>query len=448
MNVTAPSEPGRRTVLAGLAAVALLPGRRRQTVTVTAGTADGEGAAMPVLTCSWSHFNPPPGSTVATGADLISPFAGSPQSVLNLGTNVGPNALLKSASYPVPSDTGHGPLTAVPLPSGHGWWSPDDGSGGGFNWPSYWGTPTQAYAYDDSPSNLGGIVGAGGMSIDGFTYPAGTYVFQFMDFSAGGMAPAATSPSLLFRGCRMRGQASDIGWSNSYGAYASGWRGSLAWHYCEFGQRGSADAQGGEFQLDCNGEGNVRLYRCYCSYYADGMFPNGSAGYVDFIENMLEKPVYFYGDAGPSGTGDNFHMCGTGLNGGETHARFLRNSIVWPAVDEAGHTLGGTAPFELTQDAGQFIGSGTNPDGSTGFVVSGNYCGGGNFPFYLGQRSTDPANSVQHLHFTGNLVTTSTVAGGGLLGLVATVPPWGDANGNDQSGNVWADGPSAGLPFM
>jgi hypothetical protein len=375
-------------------------------------------------------------------------FAGAPASSVNLATNVGPNALLKSASYPLPSSVSSGPLTAIPLPGGHSWWTPDDGSTGGFNWRSYWGTPTQAYVYDNNPSNLGGIIGAGGMTIDGFAYPAGVQVFQFMDLSAGTIAPDVTSPSLLLRGCRMRGLGGDTGWSNSFAAYSAGWRGSLYFHFCEFGQRGSADGQAGEFQLDTNGAVNVRIYRTYCSYYADGMFPNAASGWVDFIENMCDYPVYYFGDAGPSGTGtDNFHMAGMGVNGGQTCTLWLRNRCVWPAVDEAGHTLGGTAPFEFTQDAGEFLGTGTNSDGSAGFWISGNYCGGGNYCYYLGQRSTDPANSVTNMHFRGNLITTSTVSTGGLLGVIATVPTWG-TNGNDQSGNLWADGPNAGTPFM
>ena len=37
-------------------------------------------------------------------------------------------------------------------------------------------------SYNNDPNNHGGIVPAGGATIDGFTVPAGTWVAQFNDF--------------------------------------------------------------------------------------------------------------------------------------------------------------------------------------------------------------------------------------------------------------------------
>ena len=42
--------------------------------------------------------------------------------------------------------------------------------------------PNAPYVYNNDPNNHGGIVPAGGMLIDGFQVPAGTWVSQFNDF--------------------------------------------------------------------------------------------------------------------------------------------------------------------------------------------------------------------------------------------------------------------------
>ena len=72
--------------------------------------------------------------------------------------------------------------------------------------------PGTTYVYNNNPTNYGGLVPAGGMNIDGYNVPAGTWVVQFRNFANGGLIISGDNsgtsgawPGVLFRGCRMRG---------------------------------------------------------------------------------------------------------------------------------------------------------------------------------------------------------------------------------------------------
>ena len=65
--------------------------------------------------------------------------------------------------------------------------------------------PAGDYVYNNDPNNHGGTVPAGGMTIDGFTVPAGVWVSQFYDFKNTMYIRGTTGPGMLFRGCRFRG---------------------------------------------------------------------------------------------------------------------------------------------------------------------------------------------------------------------------------------------------
>jgi hypothetical protein len=387
---------------------------------------------------------------ITSGGQLIAPFTGAPSSALNLSANVGPNALLVSASYPLPSSNSAGPLTTVPLPGGYTYWRIDNGSSGQFTMPELWGSLSQAYVYNNTPSNLGGIVGAGGLKIDGYTYPSGTYVFQFMDFSqgiisSGGYIYASGGPSVLFRGCRFRGPLAAPG---AISVEAADYEASACAHYCDFGGQGASNAQTCVVGLDLGGGSQgTRQLRCYTSYVTTGLQPNCEPGYFcDAIENMVEKLTLFYGPDGPDDDGP-YHLNGICVNGGNPNWLCLRNNVVSAATDEQGNTINQTDCIAMFQDFGTFPGTGTNSDGSTGYFLENNYVGGTGYSYYFGQNEGTMPDTVNNLTVTGNLLTTAEYPTGGSNGAAAAIPTWG-SYGNSESGNLWADGPNAGTSFL
>ncbi len=364
------------------------------------------------------------GAPIADGRALISP------AVDLTGTNVGPNALLKSGSYPAPSSSSPGPLTLL-TPPVSGSWRLDGGSSDFLALLAAWATTTTPYVYNNSPSNPGGIVPSGGMLIDGQPVAAGTYVFQFFDFSLGSFILLSGGPSVLFRGCRIRAATTSPGFFNSQ---SGGYSNMCALHYCDFGAPGSAVAYTNAVTVQIAQAGAVRAYRNYVSYTASAfILEQGITGTLDVIENVVEKMTLFQ---------PGYHLNGIKLQGGNTCGRILRNRVVFDVADELGNQLTQTDPVGLIQTDGNFPGTGTNPDGSQGYVIAGNVVGGGGYSMYLGS-----GGSVANLALTGNLVTTSAYATGGCYGPYTAAPTWG-SNGNTKSGNVWMDGPSAGTAVL
>jgi hypothetical protein len=191
--------------------------------------------------------------------------------------------------------------------------------------------------------------------------------------------------------------------------------------------------------MDGSGNG-IRVLRCYLSYTTTGIQPNIRAGYCDIFENYIEKLTDFTPPGG-------YHLNGVSLNGGNHNCLVQRNHIVIANPDEQGNTINQTDCISLFQDFGTFPGTGTNSDGSTGYLIQDNYVGGAGYCFYLGLNSGTPPNSVNNLTFTGNKVTTAIWPDGGNYGPIAHFPVWGKY-GNSESGNTWADGPDAGHSFL
>jgi hypothetical protein len=397
------------------------------------GSRCGNGTAIQGLAAAAPTQGSSGTVNVVTGQQLTGMFTGIPSSGLNLNTGTGPNALLKSASYPVPSSSSPGPLTQVPLPGGGpGYWYVDNGSSGYFTMPALWSAgPSTPYVYNNLASNLGGIVPAGGLMIDGYPVAAGVYVFQFMDFSLGNTLYCVNGPPILLRGCRWRPASSGApGLFNVQSTYNAN---SVCAHYCDVGApSATATAQTG---IDLNYGTNIRVLRCYLSYLSTMIQPNGD-GYADVIENFMEKLTLFNA---------SYHLNGITMNGANLNALILRNSAVFAAADEAGNQIQQTDCVSFFQDFGNFPGTGLNSDGSTGYFVKGNYAGGSGYCYYFGQDNEN--GTVGNMNASGNLVTTSVYSSGGFFGPVTAQPPWGSA-GNAKSGNVWADGPSAGMTFM
>jgi hypothetical protein len=409
--------------------------------------------------------------TITTGKQLIGQCDGTTSNNLLLATHVGPNALLRSSSYPAPSSGSTGPLTQIALPEGYTGWRIDTSNPQEWNAPSYWSSTTATYAYSNSPSNLGGIIPSGGMYIDGYFYEAGTQVCQFMDFSLGSfnIQGEGFGFPLLFRGCRWRNTAYAPGPWNCTAAYYP-----LALHYCDIGAAGAADADICEVALKCAGPvSGLRCYRNYVSYVATALQMNPSGtGYNDAIENCIEKLTFFYGNAGPPSEGTAEHMNGIALNGGNPNALIARNRIVVVTPDEAPSGQQGATPHSIIQtdciaffwDSGGFPGTGTNSDGSTGYTVTGNYLGGTGYCIYPPVSGTSYTGDEQPSNFVlaNNLITTTIYAvtspddapgeGGGFNGPVYPGMTWGSGN-NNQSANLWTDGtydstPLAGTTFI
>jgi hypothetical protein len=310
----------------------------------------------------------------------------------------------------------------------------------------YWRTdtpdefvPAGTYVYNNSPTNHGGTVPAGGLTIDGYAIPAGTLVSQFRNFGAGTFGCTGTTP-VLFRGCRFRGPNTAPGVLNDAGNGAP-----LYVLYCDAGGLGAADAQYNEVPFKIAGSPNSILARNFITYTTTGIQVNSHQCRV--VENYIDKLTYFYGPNPPPGEGTDKHLNGFTMNGGENSILFLRNHVTLPSPDDAGRTINQTDAFSMFQDFGAFPGTGTNADGTTGYRVVNNYLGGGGVTVYAGVNAGQPQSSVANMYLVGNRVTTQWWPNGGAVGAITAVPAWG-SNGNSQSDNLWDDGANAGTSFV
>jgi hypothetical protein len=288
--------------------------------------------------------------------------------------------------------------------------------------PSEW-APTGTYVYNNSPTNRGGIVPAGGLTIDGYTVPAGTVVAQFRDFSGSDFSAQGQAGHYLFRGCRFRNNA--IGQSSQFNDFTATYTNRL--FYCDMGSPSALDADWqGSFWKSIGGTGHVML-RNYCSFQYVTFQPN--VPNCQFVENYVEKLIYYGGEAGPPGqVGDPLHMAAIGCEGGGTGFRIMRNKIVPASPDDGGHvfTNGATFAFE-----------GTNGQKYNDCQVVDNYLSGMNYVFLDFGEVAGSTNVV----ITGNKVTTRYFTNGGASGCEQAgpnPPAWG-SGGNVKSGNVWAD---------
>ena len=289
-----------------------------------------------------------------------------------------------------------------------------------------------------------GSCGAGGAVIDGYLYPAGTYVLQFMDFSQApdGFYVTSNSFPLLLRGCRFR----TVSLSAPGLLNCTEYNNFIGVHYCDIGVTSAVCTDGAvPVALDINGTSitGVRILRNYMSYVGTGVQPNAGSGAAsvinDTIENYVEKLSWFAANT------PGQHLNGICVNGGNPNWLLARNYVVAVTPDEAGNVIDQTDCLGLFEDFGSFPGTGTNSDGSVGYVVSGNYVGGTGYCIYLNASQPD-IGMISNLRFTNNLVTTSVYPAGGSFGPLANAPVWG-TQGNSEANNLWADGPNAGMSF-
>lgn len=300
--------------------------------------------------------------------------------------------------------------------------------------------PTSPYVLSNNPSNHGGIVPAGGMTIDGLKVPAGTWVCQFRDLSASdiiiegdctGSAPAF--PGVMFRGCRMRGKYGAPGWFNQNGQSSGG---PILITYSDAGGSvlSAKPADMCESIFESKGMGpkdHLYVARCYLSRATTLVFLRNSGDAV--IENFCEE-VTDFGDSSK-------HLNGVGNSGGQKATLWLRNHMVM--AQQAGSTQL-TDVIQMAADDGAYPGTGTNMDGSTGYQIRDNYLGGAQFTLQLGQdKANTTTSSVKNLNVTGNRFTTALYPQSGSLGLGYKGPINWSVQGT-WSNNTWADGPNAG----
>ena len=301
------------------------------------------------------------GTVITHGKQL--PVGGTQNQVTSTTANVGPNALLASGSYPLPTAAGTGPLTSVPLPSGHAEWRITSPSNAQFTpITGLWTSPTAAYVYNNVSSNLGGIVGGAGATIDGYPVTAGTYVFQFMDFCLGCFIFLSDGPPVMFRGCRIRGPATSPGFFNSQsGSYAS----SLYFHFCDFGGAGSGSEC--DIAVQIGQSGNMRLLRNYISWIGSGFILVSDNIFCDVFENLIEDITLYNGA---------LHLNGIKFQGGDTNFLIERNCVIFDKFDALGNQITQTDAIGALATFGNFPGTGVNSDGSTGYTIANNLVGG------------------------------------------------------------------------
>jgi hypothetical protein len=315
----------------------------------------------------------------------------------------------------------------------------------GWGRPSY--IPGSDYVYDNNPSNHGGVVPAGGMMIDGYFVAAGTWVAQFYDCSASGViiegdgsGAYSAFPGVMFRGCRMRGPYAAPGWLNQNG-YNPG--GPMWIVYCDIGAVSTAQADKCEVALASNTystsstPGHLYVIRCYISNTTTHVFLNISGDAA--IENLCGAVTDF-------GYGSTYHLNGIANSGAQTATLWLRNNAV--LSQQSGSTQL-TDVIQFAADDGAYLGGGTNLDGSSGYWVKDNYLGGAAYTLQLGYDKANTVDDVKHVHVVGNKFTTSLYANSGESGLAYKVPDFTNTlgaggQGNEWSGNTWADGPNAG----
>jgi len=284
--------------------------------------------------------------------------------------------------------------------------------------------PTTPYVYNNSPTNRGGIVPAGGMIIDGVAVPAGTVVAQFRDFSAGDFSAQGQGGSYVFRGCRSRSDA--IGQSSMFNDYTSTYTNRLL--YCDIGGKEPAALESWQmsFWKMIGGQDHI-MKRNYCSsqYVTFQMNANNA----QCIENFIEKLTWYYGETAPPGQGgEPLHMSSVGAQGGVSGLRVLRNKILCQSPDPLGNVF--------TQGAALTFGNDINVPWSDVWIKN-NYLSGMGFVIRLFGEVAGQNN----LQVMNNKVTTKWFTNGGASGVAQLGDQpvvWG-SNGNIKSGNVWAD---------
>jgi hypothetical protein len=299
------------------------------------------------------------------------------------------------------------------------------------------------------------------MTIDGQLVPSGTYVCQFREFpDLYDFYAQGTSLPILFRGCKFRFSSgvSGAGLFNDNTATSSQ---HILMHYCDIGLTGpniGLSTNSGLMHIKHLGGTNHRYLRNYFSYSATFLQPNVQGCVVQ--ENLMENPIFFYGELGPNGNGDSatYHLNGCSSEGGITSVQYVRNKIDMTSPDPSTGSAGGNAagqPGYGTQSGQTGYVGGTNPGRVTGqtdciamfaitsanvgtspgsILVQDNWFAGSGYCLYAGNADA----SAQNIHVIGNRVSTKYWTNGGQFGGITDVPSW-NSNGNYQADNLYID---------
>jgi len=289
--------------------------------------------------------------------------------------------------------------------------------------PNEW-RPSQTYVYNNSPSNKGGTVPGGGLTIDAYSVPAGTQVAQFRDFSASDFSAQGQSGSYLFRGCKFRN--TNIGQSSQFNDFTSTYTNRL--FFCSMG--GSEPPVLANWQTAfwkmIGGQDHL-MVRNYCS----GQYVTFQMNCDDSqcIENYITDLTFYYGESAPPGQGgEPLHMSSVGAQGGISGLRVLRNRITCPSPDPLGNVF--------TQGAALTFGNDIDVPWSDIWIKD-NYLSGMGYVIRLFGEYPGQNN----LEVTGNKVSTKWFTDGGGQGTaqLGDFPVTWGSSGNVKSGNVWAD---------
>ncbi len=312
---------------------------------------------------------------------------------------------------------------------------------------SGWGRPSwvpnKNYVYNNDPTNHGGIVPPGGMTIDGYFVPAGTWVAQFYNFKSGVVVEGNVNgqfgswPGILFRGNRMRGLWSAPGWMNENSVS----NGGIVWiTYSDAGGISTMRPSITESIFESQGRGSDKMYliRNYLSIATTLAFLRGSGDAA--IENYGETVIPYYNDT-------TYHMNGIANGGAETATLWLRNHLDFsPQPSDSPYFMPQNDVIQMAADNGAYPGTGTNLDGSVGYQIRDNYLAGAAHTLQLGVDKNNSQSQVRNVVVTGNKFSTRWFSDSGSSGISYKNPLWG-SYGNTWSNNLWADdyGSGSGL---
>lgn len=297
--------------------------------------------------------------------------------------------------------------------------------------------PGTTYVYNNNPTNYGGIVPAGGMVIDGYTIPAGTWVVQFRNFTSGlvisgdNSGTSAAWPGVVFRGCRMRGPWMAPGWYNHNGQS----HGGKIWiMYCDAGGKSLATNDYCEsiFESKNYTAGRDKQYVIRSSL--------SNASTLVFMRNNGDACIENF-CAGVSDFGDSSkHLNGIANSGGQSCTLWLRNNMVLP--QQAGSTQL-TDVIQMAADDGAYLGAGTNYDGSIGYAITDNLLGGAAYTLQLGYDKSNTITQVRNVRVTGNKFSTNLYPNSGSSGIAYKTPDFSNY-GNLWQNNTWVGGSKDG----
>ena len=302
-----------------------------------------------------------------------------------------------------------------------------------------WGRPSwipgTAYTYNNNPDNHGGIVPTGGLTIDGYFVPEGTWVSQFNNFTDGITIEGNVNgqygsfPGVVFRGNRMRGNWGAPGWVN-FNAVSNG---GITWlMYNDAGGTAYLPPNICESIFESKRLGNDKMYviRNYLSVATTLVFLRNDGDMA--VENYGEDVTSYYAD-------DTYHLNGIANGGGENATMWLRNHLDFsPQPSGSPYYKPQNDVIQMAADGGAYLGIGSNYDGTPGYQIRDNYLAGAVHVLQLGVDKSNAAADVRNVVITGNQFSTKWFQNSGQSAIAYKIPTWG-SYGNAWTNNTWAD---------